>query len=264
MAGTEHHAEFDLIAPVYDATRRAPSAEELSGVVKALKGSKTVLEAGVGTGRYSVPLKKEGFGMTGIDISIEMMRLARSKGLKRLILADLHRLPFDDGTFDASLIIHVLQLIPEPTLALRELARVASDRVVAVLPEHGWLNRPQNRESFRKRYSEIAAELGYEVKPRVRYWENAEKILTLIPPDETSLVEETVDEQEFRERWGAESRTFGGLITVPPEVHEKILKRLRAERGTENPPARPHVRKIRIARWNSAELRRALERSGMP
>ena len=261
---TEHYAEFDLIAPVYDATRRSPSVEELGGVMMALKGSKTVLEAGVGTGRYSVPLKKEGFEMTGIDISVEMMRLARSKGLERLILADLHRMPFEDSAFDSSLIIHVLQLIPDPALALRELARVSSDRVVAVLPEHGRLHGRSNRESFRRRYSEIAAELGYDIKPRVRFWENTEKVLELAPPDEMSFVEEPVDEREFRERWGTESRTFGGLITIPPEVHEKILKRLRKERGIESPPSRPHVRKMRIAVWNSAGLRSALEKGRAP
>jgi len=222
-------------------------------VVRALDEAKRVLEVGVGTGRYSVPLTERGFEMTGLDISLEMMKLARSKGLTRLVQGDLHQLPFKDGSFDASLIIHVLQLVPDPFLALCELARVTSGKVVALLPE-----RPsfasQERESFRKRYREIAAELGYEIRPRTRYWENMEKVLVALPPNQIAIVEETVDADKTRERWRSGMRSFGGFITVPPEVHEKIVARLREERGVEGPRVHTRVRRMRVATWIAPRL----------
>jgi ubiquinone/menaquinone biosynthesis C-methylase UbiE len=253
MEEKEHEAEFDLVAPVYDSTRTPPSEQELETVVKALDGARRVLEVGVGTGRYSVPLAARGFEMTGLDISVEMMKLAHSKGLTRLIQGDLHFLPIKDKSFDASLIIHVLQLIPDPYPALRELARVTRGDVIALFPD-----RPsfasQDREKFRKRYREIAAEMGYEIRPRTRYWENTEKVLEEMPPDSVKVVEETVDADQLRERWRSGMRTFGGFITVPPEVHAKIMERLREERGTTE--GRPHtrVRRIRVAAWNAPKL----------
>jgi ubiquinone/menaquinone biosynthesis C-methylase UbiE len=251
--------EFDLIAPVYDETRRPPSVEELDAVVRALTGTRRVLEAGVGTGRYSAPLAAKGFEMTGIDISMEMMKIASKKGLTRLIRADLHHLPFKDESFDASLIIHVLQLVPDPFLALTELARVASVKVVAILPERRWSDGSTTREEFRKRYREIAAEMGYEIRPRTRYWENSEKVLDSLPPAQLTMVEETIDVAQLRERWGKDARAFGGFITVPPEVHTKIMERLRAERGSRRAPDATRVRKLRVATWNARDLRASIQ-----
>jgi ubiquinone/menaquinone biosynthesis C-methylase UbiE len=262
MQSNRDPAEFDLIAPVYDATRRPPSEEEFQAVAQALSGTKRVLEAGVGTGRFSAPLAAKGFEMTGIDISMEMMKLARSKGLTRLFLADLHHLPFRDGSFEASLIIHVLHLIPDPALALGELARVSSDRVVAVVPDRRASDGIQRREEIRKRYREIAAEMGYEIHPRTRYWESSEKVLETLPPDHVTVIEEQVDVDQVRERWTRDMRAFGGLITVPPEVHERIVERIRAERKAEGRPARPHLRRLRVASWNARDLRSMVHSAG--
>ncbi len=255
--------EFDLVAPVYDATRRPPSPQEFGAVVGSLRPSRVVLEAGIGTGRYSSPLESEGFEMTGVDLSVEMMRRAREKGLRRLVRGDLHRLPFRDGAFDACLIVHVLQLIPDPKLALAELRRVARDRVVAVFPERSGEGR-EWREQFRARYRELAAERGVDVTPFRRYWESASELLRTVPPESTQRVEETVEPDPERERAWAQSHSFGGMVGVPEQVHQEIVAQIRAERGARPRPVGPRTRVMQIATWRSGGRGAAPARASRP
>lgn len=242
--------EFDLVAPVYDATRPAPTETELAATLAALEGCREVLEAGVGTGRYSVPLTERGLRMTGIDIAPEMMRRAREKGLARLVRADLHRLPFRDRAFDGALIVHVLQLIPDPFDALAELLRVASDRVTAIFPVRSEGSR-QRRERFRGRYRELAAARGIAIPPRTRYWDNGARLLETCPPSRVQHLEVTVARDPDRERAWADLRAFGGLISVPEEVHREIVAQIRAERPAEDRPEPHRVRHLTIATWRA-------------
>jgi SAM-dependent methyltransferase len=66
-----------------------------------------------------------GFAVVGVDGSAEMLAHARAANpdvpLQR---ADLQNLPFPNATFDVVLSIEVLRYLPEPALALREMARV--------------------------------------------------------------------------------------------------------------------------------------------
>lgn len=249
--------EFDLVAPVYDATRRPPSEAELAAVVEALGGPTELLEAGVGTGRFAVPISGHGIRVTGIDISLEMMRRAREKGVTRLLRADLHHLPFHDRSFDTSLIVHVLQLIPDPLLALTELARVARHRVVAVFPDRGGWETGGDRYGFRKLYREIAAEKGITLPERPRYWESALKLLETHPPAHVTVVSETVPRDPDRERAWADMRAFGGLIAVPEEVHKEIIAEIRKRRGDRPPREEMRTRRLQVAWWEPEALRRS-------
>ncbi|MDE1819328.1 MAG: methyltransferase domain-containing protein [Euryarchaeota archaeon] len=250
--------EFDLVAPLYDATRRPPSPAELGAVAEALQTCTEVLEAGVGTGRFAKPLSDRGFHLTGVDISREMLKRAGEKGLPRLLQADVHRLPFRDGAFEASLIIHVLQLIPEPARALEELARVARERVVAHLPDHrsGGLAL---RGELLQRYGEIAAEMGHPLPPRRRFWENTERVLRDLPPERVFVVEEDISPPTDPEMRWRDLRGFGGLITVPPEMHERIVARLLEEGRGDELPLGPRTRTLRVAVWETSGLRQLMK-----
>jgi ubiquinone/menaquinone biosynthesis C-methylase UbiE len=87
------------------------------------------LEAG--TGRISIPLlERSDITLVGVDLSPEMLELARRKSLmlrpeRRPILleADLHELPFCKETFDFILCISVLHYT-DTKVILKELARV--------------------------------------------------------------------------------------------------------------------------------------------
>jgi SAM-dependent methyltransferase len=247
--------EFDRIAPVYDETRRPPSGEELDALAAMLGSCRTLLDAGVGTGRFAVPLRERGFEIVGVDLSLGMMRRARSKGVSALIRADVLRLPLGDRVVDAVFMAHVLQLLPDPRLVLRELGRVARRRVVVQLPE--WFDRPPSDAARRRRarYREIAAELGYPLPDRgPRYWHTLEELSGIVPPIDVRAVtrppptEEPSDERFAR--WAAEM--FGGG-QIPADVHSEIVRRLRAEfPGDSSWWRRP--RTSRFVAWDAAQL----------
>ncbi len=91
-----------------------------------------ILDMPVGTGYFTVQTARDYEGLVvGSDIASGMVReahqVARGSGTQMVIVqADAHRLPFDDGTFEAILCSNGLQVIPDTQTALDELARVLS------------------------------------------------------------------------------------------------------------------------------------------
>ncbi len=127
---------FDRVAPIYDETRGLPPrilSRILGVLVDELRG-KRVLEVGVGTGRFAVPLQKSGIDVVGIDISHAMVELGLAKGLRNVVFADAVRLPFPARAFDVTTSNHVLHLVPDwrqpPGLHERKLADLLRPDVV--------------------------------------------------------------------------------------------------------------------------------------
>jgi len=90
----------------------------------------TALDVGTGPGNVTASLARaagpEGLAL-GVDISEPMLaRAVRAQAGPQVgfLRADAQRLPFRDQTFDAVLSIAMLQLIPKPSAALAEMARV--------------------------------------------------------------------------------------------------------------------------------------------
>src|SRR2546428_6035257 len=120
---------FDRVAAVYDETRGlppTPMAKAIGVLAEELQG-KRVLEIGVGTGRYAVPLQKSGIEVIGVDIAPKMVARGLEKGLRDVVFADGARLPFRDATFDAVASNHVLHLVPDWRGVLGEAHRVLRD-----------------------------------------------------------------------------------------------------------------------------------------
>jgi ubiquinone/menaquinone biosynthesis C-methylase UbiE len=94
-----------------------------------------ILDAGIGTGSdlpWIVRALPPGLPVEiwGFDLSIGMLRrcvrrVARDGPPTRLLLADVHALPFPDDTFDRVLHVGALNSFRDPAGALAELARVA-------------------------------------------------------------------------------------------------------------------------------------------
>ena len=60
-----------------------------------------VLDAGCAAGRHSLYLQQRGLAVTAIDVSLQMVDLARTRGVKDVRVADLcSRLPFREREFD--------------------------------------------------------------------------------------------------------------------------------------------------------------------
>ncbi|OPY50232.1 MAG: hypothetical protein A4E48_02014 [Methanosaeta sp. PtaU1.Bin060] len=93
------------------------------------KTGKKVLDVGAGTGFLSIMLAEMGHNVVGVDLSEEMIKVAKKKigdrGLKvALRVADAENLPFDSGSFDAVVNRAVLWTLPNPERALTEWKRV--------------------------------------------------------------------------------------------------------------------------------------------
>jgi SAM-dependent methyltransferase len=94
-----------------------------------------VVDVGCGTGDLTGRLAREAaVPVVAVDLSPRMAELARSRGLPTAN-ADIGRLPFADGAFDAVLANRVLYHLPDLDAGLAELARVLrpGGRLVAVV-----------------------------------------------------------------------------------------------------------------------------------
>ena len=105
----------------------------------------TALDVGSGPGNVTASLARaagpEGLAL-GVDISEPMLaRAVRAQAGPQVgfLRADAQRLPFRDRTFDAVLSIAMLQLIPKPSAALAEMARVLRPgaRMAVMVPTLG-------------------------------------------------------------------------------------------------------------------------------
>jgi len=97
-----------------------------------------ILDAGCGTGNYSIELSKRGHRVTGIDYSSAMFERAikkknRAEWPKFLFYNLIQQLPFEDNNFDAIISIHVLYTIPDQLQFLRELCRVARKQSIIIV-----------------------------------------------------------------------------------------------------------------------------------
>ncbi len=96
----------------------------------------TILEVGVGEGEIADRVAQrypEAF-VTGIDLPDESLADHWSNRRLAASFADIVALPYPDDTFDLVLAIEVLEHVPNPMGALRELARVARRDVVLSVP----------------------------------------------------------------------------------------------------------------------------------
>jgi SAM-dependent methyltransferase len=88
-------------------------------------GARRLLELGAGPGRDSYYFKHEGLTVTSTDLSPEMVRLCRAKGLDARMM-DFRQLDFPDTSFDGIYALNCLLHLPKKDLpaVLKEIRRV--------------------------------------------------------------------------------------------------------------------------------------------
>lgn len=127
-------ALFDNAAAKYDNWCKTELGNYVDTIEKSLmkdvanptKGEKA-LDLGCGTGIYSYWLLEQELTVIGIDISSEMLKVARSKGNSEkieFVQGDIQKLPFPDETFDLVISNIVLEFTDNPKQIVSEALRV--------------------------------------------------------------------------------------------------------------------------------------------
>ncbi|MFH1298422.1 MAG: class I SAM-dependent methyltransferase [Patescibacteria group bacterium] len=137
---------YDKWAPVYDADPNPHILLEHTDVL-ALVGAKRhekILDAACGTGKYTHEFAQKGAQVIGIDLSKQMLEVARSKYPKiEFLQADLAiKLPFRNQQFDKINCAQALKHIKKLKPTLKEFFRVLRKGGVLVFsvthPEMDW------------------------------------------------------------------------------------------------------------------------------
>jgi len=142
----EHPIEdhYDSIAESWEEIVTAPTREHiLWPAIETLLPDltdKRVLDAGCGSGAYSAWLADHGAAVLGIDVSQEMIRVARENYGDRAEFrhADLQRSldTIEADSFDVILCLHVFSRLPDLETPLAEFARVLFPGGTLVLSTH--------------------------------------------------------------------------------------------------------------------------------
>jgi SAM-dependent methyltransferase len=99
-----------------------------------------ILDLGAGGGWCSDLLQRLNRRPVAVDISLEMLRVARQRTTRTPIQAvagDAEHLPFASGSFDKAVCLSALHHVPDMAAAVREIFRVLNRTGVAVFSEPG-------------------------------------------------------------------------------------------------------------------------------
>jgi ubiquinone/menaquinone biosynthesis C-methylase UbiE len=91
------------------------------------KEGEIILDAGCGTGIFTLDILSSGSKVIGLDLSLPMLMRAEKK-LKgyplQMVLADMLKLPFPEGSFDKVVSVTALEFIKDGKAAVGELFRI--------------------------------------------------------------------------------------------------------------------------------------------
>ena len=130
-------------APVYDFTfGKIADSGRLAAVEHINKGTGNVLEVGVGTG-MSLPHYKNHLQITGIDLSPDMLEVARKRVSKRNLSnvaaieeMDAGEMSFADNSFQTVVAMYVMTVVPDPVKVMHELERVCAPGGDVIVVNH--------------------------------------------------------------------------------------------------------------------------------
>jgi demethylmenaquinone methyltransferase/2-methoxy-6-polyprenyl-1,4-benzoquinol methylase len=142
---------FASIAPAYDRTNSVLSLgihhiwRKETVRVSGAKSGMSVLDCATGTGDLALEFKKavgENGNVLGTDFCPEMMETAPAKSKAKHLhvdfeVADAMNLPYPDHTFDIACISFGIRNVDDPSIALKEMARVVKPCGKVMILEFG-------------------------------------------------------------------------------------------------------------------------------
>lgn len=134
---------YARLAPFYDVIYGTALQHGRRRAMRQLdpRPGESILEVGVGTGLSAVHYPRD-CQVTAIDLSAQMLERARARVARhgtdhvRLCRMDATRLAFRDAEFDAVYAPYVLNVVPDPVAAAREMLRVCRPDGRLVLLNH--------------------------------------------------------------------------------------------------------------------------------
>lgn len=147
----------------YTAYRRVP----LLVMKHLLTGSPRILDVGCGTGLSSILFFKNGFQVTGIDGSREMIERARKLPYRKLVRQNLEKsLRVRDRSFDAAVMVGVMEYLDHPAGILAEVKKKLVDDGVfglTVPQKSAWYSEYGLSSYYRKEIEPIIKGVGFAI-----------------------------------------------------------------------------------------------------
>lgn len=241
-------ADFDRVAHVYDATRSLrPEVMEkvVEGIVQFMDGS-TLIDFGVGTGRFAAPLARSGIQVTGLDIAPTMIRQAKEKGVGDLVLSSAESTPFRSASFDYAMVVHFMHLLRDWRAAVAEIARVTRRGLVTVLEDPAGFHP-------RDLYLDLRESMGFGMSG-LKHGER--DMVEMVAPElrkELAAYREELDPAALMDEYGAKQHSI--TWDVPDEANKRIVLEMRKRLG----PKRTQDRSVSLAVWGHDQLARFQE-----
>ena len=186
-------AQFDDSAATYDSWCLTEIGSFVDHLEKEIvfqlatpQAGEKALDLGCGTGIYSIWLARKGLNVTGVDISANMLEIAKEKAASvplpiDFVHSDIHRLPFEDETFDLVVANIVFEFVENPKQVLQEGLRVLKrgGRFVC-----GFIDKDS---PWGKKYQKQGQEKARSVFANAAFFSPKTVSETLLPPDNIQL-----------------------------------------------------------------------------
>ena len=189
------------------------------------KPNALVLDAGGGTGRWTVRIAKQTGKVVLMDISAGMLRMAaqriRQRGLEEKVIikkGDITKTGYPDETFDLVFCEHALFLFERPDLLLKELSRILKKRATLIISAHNRYVASLARLPDEPKLEDLknALMLLQERKHQFMTADDKVKVFTYSPDEFRSMLE----------RHGFEiEKIIGKGITMPLRISNKFFTR---------------------------------------
>ncbi|HLK57032.1 MAG TPA: methyltransferase domain-containing protein [Chthonomonadaceae bacterium] len=237
------YLSFDPVAGDYDWTRYLPpeAQEQAARLLReeaGLSEGQILLDAGTGTGRFSLPLARLGVPVIGLDVSEKMLSQQRLKVAQdaagealplRVARADLRALPLGSGAVGAALMVHILHLIADWKRVLAEIRRALAPGGVLLLAQEGGARQFPTRRF----YTELARDRGLD-RTRIGS-QSVEETVAYLRAQGARVERVDRDRVQWRLRTpvaktieALRRRSWSGLWTVPEEENAELVARTEA------------------------------------
>ena len=151
------HKMFGSIATRYDLANHVLSCgidfywRARAAEIVASWHPNAIADLATGTGDLALAIQKKlpHAELTGVDFLPEMLELAQRKGVRRVVLADAMKLPFDDASFDCVTIAFGLRNLENCSAALVEMRRVLKANGHLLVLEFSLPTTPALRAAYR-------------------------------------------------------------------------------------------------------------------